>query len=75
MTIWRLISFHEEASKQRTAQNFIDNQCIAIGWGNIGDLNQYDSKASIGEAIREHYDNAPNANIGGPRTYGICAIR
>ncbi len=53
MTIWRLISFHEEALKQRTAQNFIDNQCIAIGWGNISDLKQYDSKAS-GKGIGKH---------------------
>lgn len=73
MNIWRLISFHEEALKPQVTQRFIDHGRIAIGWGNIGNLNQYATKAAIGEAIRHHYINPTNSNIGGPSLWHMCA--
>ena len=71
MTIWRLISFHEEVLKQQTTQSFIDNKRIAIGWGNTGDLGQYNSAGSIGEEIRKVYPDLSNSNIGGPSLWNM----
>lgn len=46
---------------------------IAIGWGNIGDIgeNLYNSAASIGVAIRQHYPQLRNSGDGGPSLWNF----
>ena len=42
----------------RYFDDFALNQCVAIGWNNIGDLRQYTNMESLRNAYIEHYGNA-----------------
>ncbi|MBD2752645.1 hypothetical protein [Spirosoma validum] len=66
MNIWRLISYHEEDLKENVTRRFIEHGRIAIGWGLVGDLNQYRSPEAVKEAIRKHYSTSKNGRIGWP---------
>lgn len=43
-------------------QDFYENKLIGIGWENLGDLNQYNSKREVAEALKEVYQLDKNPN-------------
>jgi len=41
---------------------FRERHCVAIGWNDVGDLSEYDSKAAILKAIVDHYGGVNPTN-------------
>ncbi len=50
-TMWMVRS----ATGGRLADAFVEANLIAIGWADIGDLNQYKNKSEILSAIKTHW--------------------
>ena len=62
MNIYRMIVHHTD--KPAAIEWTRKNRRIAIGWGDIGDVAAYASKAEIKSAIKSHYP-PPHPNNGG----------
>ena len=73
MNIWRMFTHHIDASKalEWTQQN----GCIAVGWGRVGDVRNYETQNDVKNAIRLHYPIPPfrnNAHLGAPSLWSFC---
>ena len=72
MNIYRLIVHHTDkpAAMEWTRQN----RRIAIGWGDIGDVAAYASKAEIKSAIQTHYTpiHRDNSSSGSQSLWSFC---
>jgi len=69
--IWRLISHHERAKESLAWME--NHNIIAIGWSDIGDLDELrpSDSADIGRRIREVYPDLDNSAQGGPSLWNL----
>ena len=72
MNIYRLIVHHTD--KPAAIKWTRDNKRIAIGWGDIGDVAAYGSKAEIKSAIKTHYTpmHRDNSSSGSESLWSFC---
>jgi predicted Mrr-cat superfamily restriction endonuclease len=72
MSVWRLISYHEENLRNDVLNHYLDGSFIAIGWG-MGDLKElnYPNPQAIGAAIRQVYPQLHNSHFGGPSLWNF----
>lgn len=69
MNIWRLIAHHKDC--KNAIKLMKKSNKLAIGWPNIGNLNNFKSKEDIAKAIREHYPTLENSHTGGPSLWNF----
>lgn len=65
MNIWRLVAYHNKKFADEVIEKMIDNDKIAIGWSEIGDLNNLVTQKRISEKINEKYPTLNNNMHGG----------
>ena len=72
MNIYRLIVHHTD--KPAAIKWTRDNKRIAIGWGKVGDVAAYGSKAEIKSAIKTHYTpmHRDNSSSGSESLWSFC---
>lgn len=72
-SVWRLVSYHEEADADRIADEMVRRGVIAIGWSDVGDLEKAvpQSSEAIGSCIREAYPTLQNSHTGGPSLWNF----
>lgn len=73
VNVWRLVAHHQDP--ERAIQWSRRHERIAIGWDDIGDIEQqgYQSAAEIGAAIRTAYPGISNSGLGGPSLWNFYA--
>lgn len=72
MTIWRMIAHHTNHAAVAWSRK---HRRIAIGWGKIGDIANYNSVGEIKTAIKENYpapDYPQNSGNGGPSLWDFA---
>ena len=69
VNVWRLMAFGEEGYGPQMIQWAIDNNRIAIGWSEVGNLIQYATPAGIQKRVRDIFGGPRNP--GGAPTAGI----
>lgn len=69
MNIWRLIAHHKDCEEAIKLMKYTNR--LAIGWSEIGKLNDFKSQNDISNAIRKHYPNLKNSQTGGPSLWNF----
>lgn len=73
MNVWKMITHH--TNRDSAIAWTRKNGRIAIGWGRVGDITNFDSKAEVKDTIHEHYPIPPysnNAHWGAPSIWDFC---
>ena len=70
MNVWRLMAHHEHAEAMVKWTNKTGR--IAIGWGKVGTIRNFNSAHDITLAIKERYPVLRNAGLGGVCLYDFC---
>jgi 5-methylcytosine-specific restriction endonuclease McrA len=73
VNIWRLIAHHEDC--EEAIELMKNTNRLAIGWSDIGSLDNFKSKDDIAKAIREHYPTLGNSHTGGPSLWNFKEIQ
>lgn len=69
MNIWRLIAHHYDC--EEAIELMKNTNRLAIGWSEIGKLNNFICKNDISNAIRTHYPDLQNSHTGGPSLWNF----
>lgn len=59
VNVWRLMAFNEPGHRQQMIQWAINNSRIAIGWTEVGTLNQYETPGDIQHKVFDIYEGPP----------------
>ena len=62
VSVWRLMAFGEAGYRQQMVQWAVDNCRIAIGWSEVGTLDQYGTPGDIRDQVMEIFAGTAGAN-------------
>lgn len=72
--VWRLVAHHE--SGEQALKEMMEQNVLAVGWSDVGDLNQLlpSDASAIAQRISLVYPDLENAQLGGPSLWSLYRL-